>query len=105
MPRDRDRQTTCDLPRYFVREIKGLIAAQRTPAKSVNEYVRQAVARSIREDKEASLPAPRAGAAADSSFDAESATAKPRLGAVDDRRSVPGTSKPGAVRADYGSVA
>lgn len=104
MPRDRHRQTTCDLPRYFAREIRTLIAEQRTPAASVNEYVRQAVARQLREDKEAPR-AVRVEAKVASSFGADPTPAKPGLGPADDRRSVPGTLKPGAVRADDGSVA
>lgn len=105
MPRDRFRQTTCDLPCHFAREIKGLIASQRTGATSINEYVRQAVHRQIREDKEVPPPAIRAEAAVGATSEGAPTRAKPGLGPVDDRRSVPGTLKPGAVRADDGSVA
>ena len=94
MPRNQGRETTCDLPRFLADDIKDLIETDRTPARNMNEYVRQAVAKQVAEDKQ---KPPRASgpvaAAADSSFAAESANEDTRASqgiARGNRRSVPG---------------
>ena len=102
MPRNPMRSTTTDIPRSLAQEIKVLILNERTPARTLNEYVRNAVARQVRDDKSAPRAASGRAAGGDSAA-AESPT-KPRSVAVDDRASAPGILPP-AVRDERGRVA
>jgi len=102
MPRNRQRNTSCDLPRLLTQEIKVLILNEGTAARTLNEYVRTAVQRQVREDKDA-LRAAHGRAQSGPSVPTE-ATTKPRSVAVDDRASAPGIPPP-AVRDERGRVA
>jgi hypothetical protein len=53
MPRNQDEASSTDLPRWQINDIRDLITARRTPARSVSEYVRHAVARQLAEDQTA----------------------------------------------------
>lgn len=101
MRRTPRKQVTVHLPRALARDVDDLIEGEVIPHVSRDEFVRDAVARRLEEIRTNTRAAfaPREDAA-DSSFAAESANAKPRLGAVDDRSPAPGIETRSAVGAE-----
>jgi len=101
MSHPKRKQVTVHLPRAQAREVDDLIEREAISHVSRDEFVRDAVARRLDEIRAnlRSALGPTAGLA-DLSFVAESATATPRPGAVDDRSPAPGTLNPTAVGAE-----